>query len=76
MNPCSVHRCKIWSLPILARVLNLLWRAGHFLPQIVHTNSPTAPIWNIFNGVEFLLEKNTIATRIKERLSNWCFMRI
>jgi hypothetical protein len=28
-------------------VLNLLWRAGHFLPQIVHTNSPTAPIWNI-----------------------------
>ena len=44
MNPCSVHRCKVWSLPILARVLNLLWRAGHFLPQIVHTNSPTAPL--------------------------------
>jgi hypothetical protein len=40
-----------------ACVLNLLWRAGHFLPQIVHTNSPTAPIWNICNGVEFLLEK-------------------
>ena len=30
MNTCSVHRCKIWSLPILGRVLNLLWRAGHF----------------------------------------------
>jgi hypothetical protein len=42
-------------LAILARVLNLLWRAGHFLPQIVHTtNSPTAPIWNIFNGIESL----------------------
>jgi hypothetical protein len=66
MNPCSVLRCKIWSLPISARVLNLLWRAGHFLPQIVHTNSPTAPIWNIFHGVEFLLEKNIIATKMKE----------
>ena len=64
MNPCSVHRCKIWSLPILARVLNLLWRAA-IIPQIVHTNSPTAPIWNIFNGVEFLF-KNTIATKVKE----------
>ena len=64
-DSCSVHRCKIWSLPILARVLELLWRAGHFLPQIVYTNSPTAPIWNIFNGVEFLF-KNTIATKVKE----------
>jgi len=53
-------------LPISARVLNLLWRAGHFLPQVVHTNSPTAPIWNIVNGVEFLLEKNIIATKMKE----------
>jgi hypothetical protein len=50
----------------LGRVLNLLWRAGHFLPQFVHTNSPTAPIWNIFNGIEFLLERNIIATKIKE----------
>jgi hypothetical protein len=66
MNPCSVHRCKIWSLPILGRVLNLLWRAGHFLLHIVHTNSPTAPIWNIFSGVEFVLEKNIIATKMKE----------
>jgi len=66
MNPCSVHRCKFWSLPISARVLNLLWRAGHFLPQIVHSNSSTAPIWNIFHGVEFLLEKNIIATKMKE----------
>jgi hypothetical protein len=40
-------------LPILGRVLNLLWRAGHFLSQNVHTNSPNAPIRNIFNGVEF-----------------------
>jgi len=47
-------------------VLNLLWRASHFLPQIVHTNSPTAPIWNILDGVEFLLKKNTIATKMKE----------
>ena len=39
---------------------------GRFLPQIVHTNSPTAPIWNIFNGVGFLLEKNIIATKVKE----------
>jgi hypothetical protein len=54
------------ELAILARVLYLLWRAGHFLPQIVHTNSPTAPIWNIVNGVEFLLEKNIIATNMKE----------
>jgi len=53
-------------LPILARVLNLLWRAGHFLPQIVHTNSLTAPIWNNFDGVELLLEKNIIATKMKE----------
>jgi hypothetical protein len=53
-------------LPIWGRVLILLWRAGHFLPQIVHTNSPTAPIWNIFNGVEFLLEKIIIATKMKE----------
>jgi len=48
-------------LPILGRVLNLLWRAGHF-----HTNSPTAPIWNIFHGVKILLEKNIIATKMKE----------
>jgi len=41
MNVCG---CIIRSLPIGGRVLNLLWRAGHFLPQIVHTNSPTAPI--------------------------------
>jgi hypothetical protein len=26
----AVHRCKIWSLPIVRRMLNLLWRAGHF----------------------------------------------
>ena len=58
--------CKVWSLPILGRVLNLLWRAGHFLPQFVHTNSPTAPIWNIFNCIEFLLERNIIATKMKE----------
>jgi hypothetical protein len=45
---------------------NLLWRAGHFLLQIVHTSSPSAPIWNIFYGVDLLLEKNIIATRMKE----------
>ena len=50
----------------MGRVLNLLWRAGHFLPQIVHTNSPTEPIWNNFNGIESLLEMNIIATKMKE----------
>jgi hypothetical protein len=67
------HRCKIWSLPILGHVLNLLWRAGHLLPHIVHTNSPTAPIWNIFYGAGFLLEKNK---NERKRLSGCCFMRI
>jgi len=33
---------------------------------IVHTNSPTAPIWNIFNGVESLMEKSIFATKMKE----------
>jgi len=46
-------------------VLNLLWRAGHFLPQIFHTKSPTAPTWNNFNG-RILLEKKIIATKMKE----------
>jgi hypothetical protein len=44
-----------------------------FLPQIAHTNSPTAPIWNIFNGVEFLLKKNTIATKMKK---NGCWVGV
>jgi hypothetical protein len=44
-----------------------------FYHTIVHTNSPTAPIWNIFNGVEFLLEKNVIATKMKE---NGCVVDI
>jgi hypothetical protein len=52
-------------LPTWGRVLNLLWRAGHFLPQIFHTKSPTAPTWNNFNG-RILLEKKIIATKMKE----------
>jgi len=36
----------------MARVLYLLWRAGQFLPQILHTKSPTAPIWNNLNEIE------------------------
>jgi hypothetical protein len=48
------------------RVLYLLWREPHLLPQNLHTRSPTAPIWNIFNGIEFLLGKNIIATKMKE----------
>ena len=44
-----------------------------FYHTIVHTNSPTALIWNIFNGVEFLLEKNVIATKMKE---NGCVVDI
>ena len=60
------YRYKIWSLPIWGRVLNLLWRAGHFLPQIFHTKLPTAPIWNISYGIQFLSENNIIATNMKE----------
>jgi hypothetical protein len=37
-----------------------------FLPQIVHTRIPTAPIWNIFNGKESFKEKNIVATKMKE----------
>jgi hypothetical protein len=51
----AVCGCKIWSLPILGRVLYLLWRAGHFLPQIPHTRSPTAPIWNIIRDRRLLI---------------------
>jgi len=40
-------------------------RAPHFLPHIHHTRSPTAPIWNICNGIEFSLRKNIIATKWK-----------
>ena len=47
-------------------MLNLLWRAGHFLPQIRHTRSPTAPIWNMFIGIKSFLENITIATKMKE----------
>ena len=64
MNP--VHRCEFWSLPIWGRVLKRLWRAGHFLPHIIHTRTPTAPIWNIFNGIDSLIKKNSIATKMKE----------
>ena len=41
----------------MGRMLSFLWREPNFLPQILHTNSPTAPIWNIFSGIEFLLKK-------------------
>jgi len=37
-----IHRYKIWSLPILGRVLNLLWRAGHFFYQTLFI--PTHPL--------------------------------
>jgi hypothetical protein len=43
-----------------------MWRAGHFLPQITHTRSPTAPIWNIVNVKEYVLGENIIATKMKE----------
>jgi hypothetical protein len=36
------------------------------LPEIVHTNSFTAPIWNIFIGVESLLKKNISTAKMKE----------
>ena len=57
----------------MGRVLNLLWRAGHFLPQILHTRSPTAPIWNNFDGIESLLEKKVIATKMKETAERLVF---
>ena len=50
----------------MGRVLNLLWRAGHFLPQNVYTKPPTAPIWNILNGKRILIKKKVIATKTKE----------
>jgi hypothetical protein len=53
-------------LPIGGCVLNLLWRKPHFLLQIFHTKSPTASTWNIINGIESLLVKNTIAIKMKE----------
>jgi len=43
-------------------------REPHFLARIIYTRSPIAPIWNIFNGVEFLLEKNIIAAKMKENV--------
>jgi hypothetical protein len=46
-------------------MLNLLWRAGHFLPHIL-TRTPTTPIWSIFSGIKSLFEKNIIATKMKE----------
>jgi hypothetical protein len=51
MNPCStVHRCKIWSLPIAGRVLNLLWRAGHFKHK---SFIPTHPLHQ--SGILFMV---------------------
>jgi hypothetical protein len=41
----------------------LLWRAGHFLPQIIHTRSP---IWNTFNGIESFSEKNILQQKSKK----------
>jgi hypothetical protein len=78
LHNMNVHRCKIWSLPIWGHVLNLLWRAGHFLPRIVHAYSPTAPTWNVFNGVEFFLfgKENHCNKTERKRLSGWCCMRI
>jgi hypothetical protein len=61
----AVCGCKIWSLPIGGRVLFAL-ACRPFSPQILHTRSHTAPIWNIFNGTESLLEKSIIATKTKE----------
>ena len=61
-NMNAVCGCKIWSLPIGGRVFNLLWRAGHFLPQILHTRSHTDQ-----SGLFFMvLEKHIIATKMKE----------
>jgi hypothetical protein len=63
-------------LPILGRVLDLLWRAGHFY----HKFLPNHPLHQsgIFLMVKNpLLEKNIIATKNeRKRLTGWCFMRI
>jgi len=50
-----LHEC-CWKTT-WAHLLSLLWREPHFLPQILHTRSPTAPIWHIFNSIEALIEK-------------------
>jgi len=52
--------CQFWGM-----CLNCCGVQAIFC-YIVHTNSPTAPIWNIFNGGKFVLEKNIIATKMKE----------
>jgi hypothetical protein len=41
-------------------------RAPHFLPQIIHSRSLNAPISVVFYGIEFLLKKSIIATKMKE----------
>ena len=40
----------------------------------LYTKSPTAPIWNNFNGVKYFLEKNNKNER--KWLSGWCLMKI
>jgi hypothetical protein len=64
------------ELANLGACASLLWRAGHFSPQILHTRLHTAPIWNIFNGIESLSEKKYNCNNERKRLIGWCFMRI
>jgi hypothetical protein len=35
-----------------------------------YTRSPTAPIWNIINDIEPLLEKNIVTTKMK-KMAEW-----
>jgi hypothetical protein len=51
--------CRFWGVCLICCGVQAIFYHKLF------TNSPTAPIWNIFNGVD-LLEKKTIATKMKE----------
>jgi len=57
-----------WNQQIGGLTSNCPRRGPHFLPHILHTRSPTAPIWNILNGMESLLKrkKNIIEIKLKE----------
>ena len=52
-NMNVVYGCKIWSLPIGRRVLNLLWRAPHYLQVTASIRSPLDPNTLLKGVVEF-----------------------
>jgi len=60
-----VHRCKFLEPANLGACAYFAVACRPFLPQILHTRSPTAPIWN------FLMVLHIIATEMKE--NGWVF---